>query len=122
MGDDFLPQWAVYWLKYNLLGGLAAEMMMSLPLKRAVLSQKLHGGLAAAEISIDFLVSSELSIAEGCRIDSYCKAMMSLSLPDPSEHNGVAMFLSQCEVIRWRYDFIEQLLKLVHIDMREVLP
>ena len=70
-----------------------------------------------AEINIDFHISSEVSIAEGCRIDSYRKAMVAWSSPDPSEHNGVAKFLSQCEVIRWRYDFIGQLLKLVHIDM-----
>ena len=73
--------------------------------------------MSHAEISIDFLISSEVSIAEGCRIDSYRKAMVAWSPPDPSEHNGVAMFLSHCEVIRWSSDFIEQLLKLVHIDM-----
>ena len=69
-----------------------------------------------AEIKVDFHLSSEVLIADGCRIDSYREAMTSWSPPDPSEHHGVAMFLSHCEV-KWRYDFIEQLLKLVHIDM-----
>ena len=70
-----------------------------------------------AEITIDFHISSEVLIADGCRIDSYRKAMTSWSPPDPREHQGVAMFLSHCKEIKWRYDFIEELLKLVHIDM-----
>ena len=56
-------------------------------------------------------------IADACRIDSYRKAIESWSPPDPKEHQGVAMFLSHCQEVKWRYDFIEKLLKLVHIDM-----
>lgn len=70
-----------------------------------------------AEINIDFHISSEVVIADGCRMDSYREAMESWSPPDPREHQGVAMFLSHCKEVKWRYDFIEELLKLVHIDM-----
>ena len=69
-----------------------------------------------AEISVDYQLSSEVLIADGCRMNSYREAITSWHPPDPSEHHGVAMFLSHCD-IKWRYDFIGQLLKLVHIDM-----
>ena len=70
-----------------------------------------------AEITIDFHITSEVLIADGCQIDAYREAMTSWSPPNPKEHQGVAMFLSHCKEVKWRYVFIQELLKLVHIDM-----
>ena len=70
-----------------------------------------------AEIHIDFHITSEILIAEGCRMERYREAMKSWSPPDPSEHHGVAMFLSHCKDIEWRYRYVQKLLRLVKIDM-----
>lgn len=70
-----------------------------------------------AEIRIDFHLNSEVPIAEGCRMETYREAMRSWSPPDPSEHHGVAMFLSHCKDIKWRYHYVARLLQLMGIDM-----
>ena len=70
-----------------------------------------------AEVHIDFHITSEVLIADGCRIKSYRKAMEMWSPPNPSEHHGIAMFLSHCKEVVWRYLYVEKLLQLVKIDM-----
>ena len=50
-----------------------------------------------AEVHIDFHITSEVLIADGCRIKSYRKAMETWSPPNPSEHHGIVMFLSHCK-------------------------
>lgn len=70
-----------------------------------------------AEVHIDFHIASEVLIAEGCRMKTYQKAMASWSPPDPSEHHGVAMFLSHCREVEWRYNYIKKLMRRVRVDM-----
>ena len=70
-----------------------------------------------AEVYLDFHITSEVLIVEGCRMKTYRKAMETWSPPNPSQHHGIAMFLSHCKEYMWRYLYVQKLMQLVKIDM-----